>query len=214
MPTRQRSVLWRQGERTREPGRASNRSSGVRPVAGIPTSGQPRCAATHRARKRRHGPLLGVLPRRAGRSCEVAVPAGDGSAARRGTRGPMTPKPAIGFAGVRSGRHRRRDGAVLGRTPDGETTSPAAQDRAVGAAQHNNVAEYNVAGPARHQIATRFYIVIPSGRCGRSTSGARTHHHPPATSRPNRKERMSPPFSASQWQVWEEESPNGSDVAY
>jgi len=31
--------------------------------------------------------------------CEVAVPAGDGSAARRGTPGPMTPKPAIGCAG-------------------------------------------------------------------------------------------------------------------
>ena len=79
-------------ERTRETGRASSRPSGVRPVAGIPTSRQPGCATTHRARRRRHGPLLGVLPRRAGRPCEVAVPAGDGSAARRGTPGPMTPE--------------------------------------------------------------------------------------------------------------------------
>ena len=74
-------------ERTHETGRAPSRP---RPVAGIPTSRQPGCATTHRARRRRHGPLLGVLPRRAGRPCEVAVPAGVGSAASRGTPRPMT----------------------------------------------------------------------------------------------------------------------------
>jgi hypothetical protein len=91
-------------ERTRETSRASRRPSGIRPVAGIPTSRQPGCATTHRARRRRHGPLLGVLPRRAGRPCEVAVPAGDGSAARRGSPGPMTPRSPPSDARVRSGR--------------------------------------------------------------------------------------------------------------
>ena len=102
-----RSYGGREG--TRETSSASSRPSGVRPVAGIPTSRQPRCATTHRARRRRHGPLLGVLPRRAGRPCEVAVPAGDGSAARRGTPGPMTPRSLPEarhrMPGVRSGRH-------------------------------------------------------------------------------------------------------------